>query len=151
MRVFSAATRGFSPENVALILALGFVLGTFPVFGFPTLLCVAAAFTFRVNLPALQVVNNLSTPAQLVLMAPLARMGARIFHVIPGWNLGMAALHAITGWLCVCVPAGIAIYFPLAYALRRSRPGGNKENSPGNLASRGAQQRLQRDPVDRPA
>lgn len=118
----SVAMEGFSAETIALIVVLGFVLGTFPVFGCPTLLCLAAAIAFRINLPALQVVNNLSSPIQLALIVPLARMGSRIAGAPVTWSARTAALHAITGWLCVCVPLGFALYFPLAYVLRRTRP-----------------------------
>lgn len=117
----SAAMEDCSAETMALILVLGFVLGTFPVFGFPTLLCLAAAAVFRVNLPALQVVNQLSSPLQLALMVPLARMGARLIVTPASWNPAAVALHAIAGWLCVCVPLGLALYFPLVHALRQRR------------------------------
>lgn len=115
----TAALEAFPADTVALILVLGFVLGTFPVFGCPTLLCLAAAMPFRINLPALQVVNQLSSPLQLVLILPLARMGSLIVGAPAASSMRAIAFHAITGWLCVCVPVGLALYLPLAYALRR--------------------------------
>src|SRR5580692_2926222 len=48
---FRASVAGLSPETIALILVLGLVLGVFPVFGCPTLLCIVAALAFRLNLP----------------------------------------------------------------------------------------------------
>src|ERR1700674_5443840 len=54
-------------------LAVGLVLGTFPVYGCPTLLCVLASLVLRVNLPALQVVNQLTLPLQIAMLMPLAR------------------------------------------------------------------------------
>jgi len=112
---------GIPRETVALIVVLGLVLGTFPFWGIPTLLCLAAALAFRVNLPALQVVNNLVSPIQLALMIPLARAGSRIMGAPFSWSLRTAAPQAITGWLFICVPVGLAAYFPLAYALRQRR------------------------------
>jgi len=114
-----AALEALPADTIALILVLGCVLGTFPVFGCPTLLCLAAAMAFRINLPALQVVNQLSSPLQLVLILPLARMGSLIVGAPTGWSVRAMALQAIAGWLCVCVPLGLALYLPLAYALRR--------------------------------
>jgi hypothetical protein len=90
------------------------------------LLCLAAAIVFRISLPALQVMNHLSSPLQLALMIPLARMGARVVAVpasrsLGTWSLGTIALQAIAGWLFLCVPLGFALYFPLLYALRQRR------------------------------
>ena len=63
---------------MALLVAVGLVLGTFPVYGLPTLLCAAAAVLLRLNAAGLQLVNQLSTPLQLALLLPLARIGWRI-------------------------------------------------------------------------
>ena len=51
--------QGITPEKIALSIALGAVLGIFPVLGSTTLLCAAAAFILRLNMPAIQVVNFL--------------------------------------------------------------------------------------------
>lgn len=115
----SGALEAFPADTIALILVLGFVLGTFPVFGCPTLLCLAAAMAFRVNLPALQVVNQMSSPLQLVLILPLARMGSLIVGAPAAASVRTFAFQAIAGWLFICVPLGVALYLPLAYALRR--------------------------------
>ena len=119
----AAALGDHSPESVALIVSLGLVLGTFPIFGFPTLLCAAAALMLRLNVPALQLMNQLSTPLQLVLLAPLTRAGAWIIadHAGGGMaeRLGTAALRAAAGWSCICVPLGISAYFAILYCLRR--------------------------------
>jgi len=113
---FIAALEGLSPEKVALIVAVGFVLGTFPVLGFSSLLCAAAALALRVNLPALQVVGQAVTPAQYALLVPLARIGTRVVGLRSG--LGGAMVHAVAGWLCVCVPLGIVLYVTLVFWMR---------------------------------
>ena len=41
------------PQDLALVVAIGCVLGTFPVYGVPTLLCIIAARALRVNAVAL--------------------------------------------------------------------------------------------------
>jgi uncharacterized protein (DUF2062 family) len=119
-----------SPESLALMLAVGLVLGTFPVFGCPTILCALAALALRLNVPALQVVNQLSSPLQVALLVPLARLGAHIVPVPAGSGdpakdlarqLGGAVLQATAGWCCICVPLGIVLYFGLLYSLRRWR------------------------------
>lgn len=75
---FRAHIADLSPEAIALILALGLVLGVFPVFGFPTVLCAVAAFLCRINLPAIQLVNQICSTLQYLLLIPLGRAGARV-------------------------------------------------------------------------
>jgi len=115
-----------SPETIALILALGLVLGVFPVFGCPTLLCAGAALAFRLNLPAIQLVNQVCTPLQYALLIPLGRAGARILsagtvHGNALETLVDSARNAVIGWACLCVPMGLLVYLVLACTLRRRR------------------------------
>jgi Uncharacterized protein conserved in bacteria (DUF2062) len=110
-----------SPEKIALILATGVVLGTFPLMGCPTLLCLLAAMMLRMNPAPLLLLNNISSPLQLALLVPLARIGS----LISGGgttSLATAATHAVIGWACICIPLGIALYFLVLHWLRRCRP-----------------------------
>jgi len=120
---FHASVAGLSPATIALILAVGLVLGVFPVYGCPTVLCVVAALALRLNVPALQLINQLVSPLQLALWVPLNRFGARLVHeYVPlpaSASLAGAARDAVIGWFCLCVPLGIVLYFILAHALRR--------------------------------
>ena len=118
---FRASVDGLSPESIALLLAAGLVLGVFPVFLFPTVLCALAAMIFRLNMPAMQLVNQLCAPLQWALLIPLNRIGARILGTPAAWGMAGAARDAIAGWFCVCVPFGLGLYFVLLVALRRCR------------------------------
>lgn len=120
---FWASVAGMSPEAVASILAVGLVLGVFPVYGCPTVLCGLAAVILRLNLPALQLVNQLSTPLQFALLIPFGRLGARIVGGQVAWNLLGITRDAVVGWLCFCVPLGVLLYFLLVFTLRRCPPG----------------------------
>ena len=115
------AVKGLSAERIALILAVGLVLGTFPVFGCPTVLCLAAAVFLKVNLPALQLVNQLSSPLQWLLLLPLERAGSRIlaFPAVTTTHIGALAIHAVAGWFFICVPLGFVLYLTLMLLLRR--------------------------------
>jgi uncharacterized protein (DUF2062 family) len=62
---FRGSVAGRSPATIALILAVGLVLGVFPVYGLPTVLCVAAALVLRLNFSAVQIINQLVSPLQL--------------------------------------------------------------------------------------
>jgi uncharacterized protein (DUF2062 family) len=117
----AAIAGGCSREKLALILTIGMVLGTFPIFGCPTVLCLIAALALRLNVAALQLVNQLSSPLQIALLVPFAQIGWRI-EVAPGdpalWKFSAMALQAVTGWLLLSVPLGVVLYFTLAYVLR---------------------------------
>jgi uncharacterized protein (DUF2062 family) len=138
-RLASLSIEEVTAETIALSVALGLVFGIFPMYGCPTLLCAAAAVLLRLNLPALQLVNYLSSPLQVALLAPFNQLGQRLLRD-PGtapaphvaglfhadiWrllsSLSTAAMHAIAGWLCVCVPLGILVYLTLAYLVRQYR------------------------------
>ena len=112
----AAHTTRLAPEETALILAVGFVLGTFPVLGLGAVLCLAAALVFRLNLAALQLAGQIATPAQYALLLPLARLGGRLLGFHPG--IAGAALHAIAGWCCLCLPLGTVLYVVLIFLLR---------------------------------
>jgi len=146
-----AALGELEPEQAALILAVGLVLGVFPVVGCPTLLCLLAALGLRLNPGALQLVNHISSPLQFMLLLPLGRAGAWLCGATPGdtsavqnlavynlaaynpavynlavynltvYNLAVGALHAVAGWLCTCVPLGVLLYVILLVLMRKSR------------------------------
>lgn len=71
---------GMSLRRISLCIALGVALGIFPVLGTTTLLCAIAAFVFRLNLPAIQVVNYVVYPLQLILLAPFYGAGSWLFR-----------------------------------------------------------------------
>lgn len=70
--------QGLSPQGLAWSMAVGLAFGVFPVLGTSTLLCAAAGFTFRLNQPAMQLVNYLAYPLQLLLLIPFIRVGERL-------------------------------------------------------------------------
>jgi len=118
---------GVSAETVVLSAALALLLGVFPIYGIPTILCTAAAILFRLNLPAMQAVNLLTSPLQFALLSPFARLGGMMFHlpnpVLHGGaqlaaRLGAALLHAVTGWCCVAIPLGILLCLTLRPVVR---------------------------------
>ena len=71
--------QGVTPEKMALSLALGAALGACPALGCATTLCTIAAIAFRLNLPAIQLVNYFMYPAQIALLLPFFRLGELLF------------------------------------------------------------------------
>ncbi len=133
LRVFSL--KGVAPETMALSVALALLLGVFPMYGIPTLLCASAAVVLRLNLPAMQLVNQLASPLQWALLVPFGRLGGRLVHVPAEaarhtgvWQvaagLGAAVIHAIAGWCAVAAPLGIVLWLVAlgAAAGRQARP-----------------------------
>jgi uncharacterized protein (DUF2062 family) len=124
----AASVHGLSGDSMAIVLAVGLVLGTFPVYGCPTVLCLLAALVLRLNAPALQLVNQLSAPLQLALLIPFARLGERILGSPATASSSLLSrfseltLQAVAGWFCIAVPLGFLLYLALSYALRRRRP-----------------------------
>jgi uncharacterized protein (DUF2062 family) len=88
---------GVTPEKIALSLALGVALGVFPVLGTTTALCALAAFVWRLNLPAIQIVNYFVYPLQIALILPFFRAGEKLFgapHLPLSISQIVATVHA---------------------------------------------------------
>lgn len=89
--------QGVTPEKMALSLALGVALGVFPVLGTTTALCALVAFLWRLNLPAIQIVNYFVYPLQIALLIPFFRAGEKLFgapHLPLSVTQILAAVHA---------------------------------------------------------
>jgi uncharacterized protein (DUF2062 family) len=84
--------QGATPEKLALSVALGIILGVFPMLGATTTLCAVAAFALRLNLPAIQMVNYFVFPLQLALLVPFFRLGEKLFRA-PHLALSAAQIH----------------------------------------------------------
>ncbi len=75
--------QGVSPEKLAQSVAFGMVLGTLPVLGTTTSLCILAAAIFRLNHVAIQTINYVAYPIQFALLIPFFRLGEWIFGATP--------------------------------------------------------------------
>ena len=71
---------GATPRQLAWSLAIGVAIGINPIVGSTTLLCLAVAFCFRLNLVASQIANHLSFPIQLALLVAWLRAGQILFR-----------------------------------------------------------------------
>lgn len=74
-------SQGVSPDRLALCVAIGMVVGNVPILGISTILCTAIALTFRLNLPAIQIVQAAMAPTQILLIIPFVRIGEWILRV----------------------------------------------------------------------
>lgn len=140
--------QGITPEKIALTLALGAVLGIFPILGSTTLLCGVAGVWLRLNQPVIQLVNYLVYPLQIALLIPFYRAGEALFRAEPvpivdvaglvqrfaesPWQFvvdyGAVGLYGITVWALVAPPLALLGYGLLRPALR-SLAGGLRPSS----------------------
>ena len=70
--------QGMTPSQLAKAVALGVCIGIVPLIGSTSLLCMVVAFSFRLNMAAIQMVNYLIYPLQLLLFIPFLKIGAYI-------------------------------------------------------------------------
>ena len=138
--------QGVTPEQVALTIALGLVIGVFPILGATTILCGIAAAVLRLNQPIIQLVNYFAYPAQLVALIPFYRAGESLFNrphlplSIPMLmdrfrddagkfflDFGMVAVQGIVVWCLIAPSVAVAIYYvtrpSLRLLARRARAG----------------------------
>ena len=121
--------QGMSPDRLALCVAIGVVVGNIPILGISTILCTAIALAFRLNLPAIQIVQAAMAPTQLLLIIPFVRLGEWILRV-PAQSVSIkeglallargaghaigalwdAILHAGFAWILVAPVAVVLLY-----------------------------------------
>jgi hypothetical protein len=85
---------GASPEKLAWSIAVGLLIGINPILGSTTILCLALAFIFRLNVAASQLGNHVVYPLQFILIIPFIRAASRIFHTAPMPLSANELLHA---------------------------------------------------------
>jgi uncharacterized protein (DUF2062 family) len=137
-KVLALFRQGLTPEEISLAVAVAIALGIFPVLGSTTLLCVAVAAVFGLNLGAMQLVNWVCYPLQLILFVPLLRIGSKLVdseNQVPSlseigtrlaadlWGtihqFWLATLGAVLVWLIACPFLILLIYSLAVRPLRR--------------------------------
>lgn len=133
--------QGVTPRELALSVALGVVIGLVPVLGVSTALCALAALLLRLNMPAIQLVNYLLMPLQLLLIVPQLRFGEWLVRA-PRFPItleaGLALLskgvidavvilstaiaHATLGWIVLAPAATFVLFRVLEPVFRHLTP-----------------------------
>lgn len=136
--VLDLLKQGITPQKIALAVVLGVLLGIAPVLGTTIVSCTVAALWLRLNLPLIQVVNNLVYPLQLLLLTPFVQAGQWLFRQPPLplsasqivamvekdlWgsiaSLWTYTWHGAVAWLLFSLVAGPLMYFLLLLPLKR--------------------------------
>lgn len=133
-------TQGISADKIALSIAIGLIVGIFPVMGTTTLLCTGAALALRLNMVAVHTIHYAMTPVQILLIIPFVRVGEHITGAPPqplsissgmaliaqgAWHavvtLWSAIVHAVIGWIAIGPLAMAICYFALRPLLHRAQ------------------------------
>ena len=81
--VLALLRMGATPEKLAWSIAAGLLIGINPIIGSTTILCLALAVVFRLNVAASQIGNHVVYPLELLLVIPFIRAASRVFHSAP--------------------------------------------------------------------
>jgi uncharacterized protein (DUF2062 family) len=129
--------QGITAERLALSLAMGITIGSFPVMGTTTVICTVIALAFRLNLPVIQIGNWLAYPIQIALIVPFMLLGERMFGsgniltahplltpdlsgFVHGFGtMSAMAFHGIILWSFTAPAQIIALYFLFLPLFRR--------------------------------
>ena len=132
-------SHGMAPDRLALCVAIGVVVGNIPILGVSTIICGVIALAFRLNLPAIQIVQAAMAPTQILLIIPFVRLGEWLLraprqpvsisealalaaqgagHAFAA--LGDAILHAGLAWILLAPVAVIVLYKVLTPAFERA-------------------------------
>jgi len=76
--IIGVLRQGITPKQLAITVALGFLLGVFPFPGITTGLCAGVAILFRLNMVAIQMANYVVYPLQFFLFIPYVTLGKQI-------------------------------------------------------------------------
>ncbi len=121
---------GITPHKLALTVVSGIAFGLIPVFGLTTIFCLGAAFSMRLNKPAILLINFAIYPLQLILYIPFIKLGEAIFgftvtnidiHTLidmfrMDWlrtlnSIWLSNSLGIIAWFIILLPVSAGLYF----------------------------------------
>ena len=131
-------SQGISVNRVSWTIALGLVLGVFPVMGTTSLVCLLVGWAFHLNQALLHLFKTVVYPLHLALILVFIRLGERLYGVplisfsIPELlgkfkaaplqfvqDFGMAAWHGVSAWLVIAPFAVVVIKIMTTPILQR--------------------------------
>ena len=133
--------KGASVSSLSWALALGVVLGLFPIPGTTTLLCLLVALIGGYNVGVMQLVNYLIYPLQLILILPLMALGSSILGLEMNlfslsammdlfqddfWKalsaLWIFQLAGIFAWAIFVLPVSLLLYYVFKLLIKQIAP-----------------------------
>ncbi|MBD0404795.1 DUF2062 domain-containing protein [Flammeovirga sp. EKP202] len=126
--------QGLTPSKLAWSFAVGLLIGSSPLLGFCTWICLIAASVFRLNQLAIQIANYVVYPLQVILIVPYIELGSSWFGkkaegvtfeklqasieagLIEGLKeIGVLMLQGGAAWLVVAV----ILVYPIQFVLEK--------------------------------
>jgi uncharacterized protein (DUF2062 family) len=119
---------GLTPRKLAQTICIGTALGIMPLVWGTSLICVIVAHVLKLNQVALQSVNYLLYPVQLVLLIPFFKLGMWLFPWGPNMPtntlsgliqnpglsslnlLGWIMLKSLAAWIVTALPVALLVY-----------------------------------------
>ena len=136
--ILTQLRQGITPRKIALTIALGVVLGLFPVLGTTTVLCLLTGVLLKLNQPAIQAASWLVWPLQVPGIYFFIRLGEWLTHAPPttfsvralliAFNdspvrfvqqFGLLGLRGVLAWSLIAPPLALLVYLLTLPALRR--------------------------------
>ncbi len=133
-------SQGMSPHKLSLTLAFGIVFGIIPFMGVSTYLLIVIAIIFKLNIPAIQLVNYAAYIIQITLFVPFLKSGQYLFggHELPfdiSNVIGMLQNHfwktieaiweinllGLLFWVIIAIPIGLIIYYSSLKLFRKQQ------------------------------
>ncbi|MGA8705610.1 MAG: DUF2062 domain-containing protein [Steroidobacteraceae bacterium] len=130
--------QGITPQKIALTIALGFILGLFPILGATTALCALFGLLLKLNQPIIQLVNWVAAPLQIPGIYLFIRAGEwltrtppmsfsvsallRAFKAAPVdffRRYGATGLRGVLAWCLIAPAIAVLLYGATLPVLRR--------------------------------
>jgi uncharacterized protein (DUF2062 family) len=129
--------QGMKPPQLALALALGAAIGTFPVIGTNTAILILLCLVLRLNYVAPQITNYGVYPLQILMLVPFFQIGNALFQFKltihlesmlqlfkENWwmamqKFGLVIWAAVIGWAVLVIPFFIGVYFIFLFFLQK--------------------------------
>ena len=141
-QVKSLLLMGLTPNKLAIGITVGFIIGTFPIWGTHMIMGIFIAYIFRLNQVAVNIGVWVSFPAYLAGIAPCLRLGEWVFQapqldgktfinilkeMITSWDsftnslqqYGASLFHLHVGWLMAVIPICIPLFFIIQSIVKR--------------------------------
>ena len=125
-------------EKVALAIAIGTIIGIFPIIGTTTLLSVLLASWLRLNQPLVLTLNYAMTPIEILLIIPFIRIGEFLLgtppfpHSVEEFRMildqgslgtieafGTAMISAFIGWFVFAPIIALSTYASSIFLVKR--------------------------------
>ena len=136
--ILAQLRQGITPRKIALTIALGVVLGLFPVLGTTTVLCLLTGVLLKLNQPAIQAASWLVWPLQVPGIYFFIRVGEWLTRVQPtafsvrallsAFNdsplrfvqqFGLLGLRGVLAWALIAPPLALLVYLLTLPGLNR--------------------------------